>query len=875
MLRFRQKPWFIWGFLVGITFSAHRSQAQYTANSQTNLISGVTSNWPGSYYVGNTNFADALLIESNGVLNSGTGCLGYSSTSSNNSALVTGSGSAWNSGTGLYLGYSGAGNSLIINKGGKVVSGSSYLGYYNASSSNNSVVVTDTGSVWSNGSSYFYVGYLGAGNSLVISNGGQVLGYVGYCYLGGMSSSSNNSALVTGSGSVWNNSGNYLGIGIGSGGNSLVISNGGRMVSTDAVVGGPTQPRNTNNTVCIVGAGSVWTNTAGLTFGNSGPSNRLVIADGGKLLSYGGTVGSSLSSSNSVFVTGSGSVWSNGSDFWLGYDGAGNTLIISNGGQLINNGGTVGFNSSSSSNSVAVSGTGSVWNSGTNLYLGTSGPRNSLVISNGGRVANGYCYVGYNSTSGNNSVLVSGNGSVWSNNGTLTFGYSGAGNTLVIANAGGVVNSNCYVGYNNGNNSVLVNGSGSVWSNNGTLTIGYWGWNNNLIITNSGQVIDSYGRVGELSSSIKVVVTGASSLWSNRNDLYIGVAGTGNSLVISAGGQVINRYGYVGYSYNAARNNSVLVTGAGSVWSNGYDLYIGDGGPGSSLVISNGAQVANRTGYVGYNSGTNSVRAVDGGVWQGAALVVGGSGSSNSLIVAGGTVFATNLVIGAASPSCDNWVQLDSGSVYVTNATGDAVLEVRNGSLILNGGTLQVDVLVMTNACGLIVPQGGTFVYRQLVLDPNLSALGDGIPNGWKQQYGFDPLDPIVASADTDGDGFSNLQKYLAGFNPTNAAACLHVISVATSGTNITVTYLGASGDTNYVSGIQSRTNVLDFTTGDASGNYTNGGWQDTGQTNILGVGISVTGGEGTGLGTVTNMTDVGGVTSSTTRYYRVRVLVP
>ena len=871
----RHRRWFNWRLLIWIAFTSPYASAQYTDNFQTNIISGVSSNWPGTYFVGNTNFADALLIESGGVLNGGNGYLGYSSTSSNNSALVTGSGSAWNTGVGLYLGYSGAGNSLIINNGGKVVSGSSYLGYYNASSSNNSAVVADTGSVWSNGSSYFYVGYVGAGNSLVISNGGQVLGYVGYCYLGGLSSSSNNSALVTGSGSVWNNSGNYLGIGIESGGNSLVISNGGRMVSTDAVVGGPTQPRSTNNTVCIVGAGSVWTNSAGLTFGNSGPSNRLVIADGGKLLSYGGTVGSSLSSSNSVLVTGSGSVWSNGSDFWFGYDGAGNTLIISNGGQLINNGGTVGFNSGSSSNSVVVSGTGSLWNSGTNLYLGTSGGRNSLVISNGGGVANGYCYVGDNSTSGNNIVLVSGSGSVWSNNGTLTFGYSGAGNTLAIANGGGVVNSNCYVGYNptSSANSVLVNGSGSVWSNNGTLTFGYWGWNNNMAITNGGQVIDSYGHVGELSSSIKVVVTGASSLWSNLNDLYIGVAGTGNSLVISAGGQVINRYGYVGYSYNAAANNSVLVTGAGSVWSNLYDLYIGDGGPGSSLVISNGAQVANRTGYVGYNSGTNSVRAVDGGVWQGAALVVGGSGSSNSLIVDGGTVFATNLVIGAASPSCDNWVQLDSGNVYVTNAAGDAVLEVRNGSLILNGGTLQVDVLVMTNACGLIVPQGGTLAYRQLVLDPNLSALGDSIPNGWKQQYGFNPLDPTVTNADSDGDGFSNLQKYLAGFIPTNAAAYLHVISVATPGTNITVTYLGASGDTNYMPGIQSRTNVLDFTTGDASGNYTNGGWQDAGQTNILGVGLSVNG--GTGLGTVTNMTDFGGATNGPSRYYRVRVLLP
>jgi hypothetical protein len=89
------------------------------------------------------------------------------------------------------------------------------------------------------------------------------------------------------------------------------------------------------------------------------------------------------------------------------------------------------------------------------------------------------------------------------------------------------------------------------------------------------------------------------------------------------------------------------------------------------------------------------------------------------------------------------------------------------------------------------------------------------------------------------------------------------------------VTYLGASGDTNWSPGVQSRTNVLDLTTGDANGNYTNGGWQVTGQTNILGVGISAAGGEGTGFGTVTNMTDFGGATNVPSRYYRVRVLLP
>jgi len=67
----------------------------------------------------------------------------------------------------------------------------------------------------------------------------------------------------------------------------------------------------------------------------------------------------------------------------------------------------------------------------------------------------------------------------------------------------------------------------------------------------------------------------------------------------------------------------------------------------------------------------------------------------------------------------------------------------------------------------------------------------------------------------------------------------------------------------------------LDFTTGDASGNYTNGSWQDTGQTNILGVGLTYDGSGGTGLGTVTNMTDVGGAANGPSRYYRVRVLLP
>jgi PKD repeat protein len=120
---------------------------------------------------------------------------------------------------------------------------------------------------------------------------------------------------------------------------------------------------------------------------------------------------------------------------------------------------------------------------------------------------------------------------------------------------------------------------------------------------------------------------------------------------------------------------------------------------------------------------------------------------------------------------------------------------------------------------------------------------------------------------DYTGSGMSNTNKFLAGFNPTNAAAYLHIISIATTNsTDINVMYLGANGDSTWSPGIASRTNVLEFTAGAASGSYSNN-FASTGQTNILS--------GGTGTGVVTNMVDPGGATNTPSRYYRVRVLVP
>ena len=466
MKQMQWKPWLGWGLIIALVLNSQHAHAQYSADFQTNVISGITSNWPGVYFVGFTNFADALVIQNGGVLSNGTGYLGYNSASSNNIAFVTGPGSVWSNRADLYIGQNGSGNSLVISNGGQVVSGP----------------------------------------------GGQGLDLVGET-----ASSSNNSVAVTGPGSAW-------------------VENQSRFL-----------------------------------FGNYGAQNTLLINNGG------------------LFAVG------------------------------------------------------------------------------------GACLVGFNDASGSNSLLVTDTGSIWSNSGTLAFGYNGRYNSLVISNGGMVVDSLGYVYSSSGitSNTVLVTGSGSVWNNSGTLVVGQGkGSGNSLVIQNGGLVICSNAVL--LSTSNLVLVTG--STWSNRGDLYLGSAGTGNSLVISNSGQVVNGTCYVGDNAAIGGSNSVRVAG-------GFGLL--------------------KT------------------AWGNDILYVGYLGSGNSVVITGGSVSATNVVVGAASATCDNVLELDGGSLVVTNATGTGVLEVRNGEFIFTGGVLQADTLVLTNPCAQFVHTGGTLIVGNVVLDPN------------------------------------------------------------------------------------------------------------------------------------------------------------
>ena len=172
---------------------------------------------------------------------------------------------------------------------------------------------------------------------------------------------------------------------------------------------------------------------------------------------------------------------------------------------------------------------------------------------------------------------------------------------VAVANSLGAIGERT----NSSNNSVLVTGTNSLWTNGGQLSLSAtFGSGNSLVISNGGTVANAERRTSASRPTPPTTACwspAAGSLWTNsERHLCRRLQGSGNSLVISNGGTVANSRSAPSAATQLRPNNSVLVTGAGSLWTNSGDLFVGYVGSSNSLVITNGGTVANTGGYIGY-----------------------------------------------------------------------------------------------------------------------------------------------------------------------------------------------------------------------------------------------------------------------------------
>ncbi len=420
-------------------------------------------------------------------------------------------------------------------------------------------------------------------------------------------------------------------------------------------------------------------------------------------------------------INGVHSNWVGNGTYVVGSNTFKDVLQIINGGVLSNGTGYIGYEISGSSNAVTVTGTGSIWSNSSDLYIGDNGSGNSLTISNGGRVFAFDSQAGLTSSSSNNTVIVTGVGSVWSNN-TVTIGNSGAGSTMTISNGGAVIDVGGYVGYSpsSSKQTATITGTGSVWSNNIDFDVGAFGTGNTLTIANGGALFSSTCFLGEgpSGSNNVVTVTGTGSVWSNSLTFYIGSLGGGNQLIVTNGGTVFNGSGFVGYS---SGSNVVTIAGGSVVASNVFISYLF--GTNNVIRIDSGSL------FLTSAADDGALVISQGGAGKGELILNGGSVTVDSLIATNGlnsviTFNGGTLTVSAALIANSQDFVIGASNVtatYVVAAGGintfNDHLVVRRGTLTLDGGTAVVNQLVVTNGANGVVAFGsgelesaGTFV---------------------------------------------------------------------------------------------------------------------------------------------------------------------
>ena len=473
---------------------------------------------------------------------------------------------------------------------------------------------------------------------------------------------------------------------------------------------------------------------------------------------------------------------------------------------------------------VGGNGTGEIWQTDGQLIVtniltavGFLGP-GQLTLSSGTMLAGDLavgCYTQGVSTAAN-ALTVAG-GQLAANGDYTMIGCSGAGQMTV---AGGTANLASLLSIG------IDKGTGAVWVVGGQLTM----TNDDTCVgcSGSGQMTVSNGIVRANTVYVGNDPFAISDLlYTNAPVSQMVSSGVSAGTLTVAGGSV------------AIQSN--LVVGA----------YVGATG---AVWVTGGQMIAtNDTTAVGYSS--IGRMTVSNGTVETLGMFVGRLGDSQgTLTVAGGTLISWgDVVVGDCATNATGQIVVNGGDLFVINASHNAVLEVKQGTLTVNSGLLFVDTLVATNPCAQIIHNGGWLIYDNLVLDPNGDNDGDGMPNGWEQAYGLDPLNAADANADADGDGFSNLQEYQAGTDPTNNASALRITDLEPDDADMLITWTAVGG----------KRYVLQTTTGD-SGSFSN---------NFVDLNPAIVA-PGTGE-TEVAVLHLGAATNAPARFYRVRLLTP
>jgi hypothetical protein len=103
-----------------------------------------------------------------------------------------------------------------------------------------------------------------------------------------------------------------------------------------------------------------------------------------------------------------------------------------------------------------------------------------------------------------------------------------------------------------------------------------------------------------------------------------------------------------------------------------------------------------------------------------------------------------------------------TGKVIAKPNTGDLTAKLREVGYADN----VIETIVEMTGKGIISNIEQVGGYPQYQGEPYADADGDGMPDDWETKYGLNPYHSLDASADANGDGYTNIEEFLNGRDP-------------------------------------------------------------------------------------------------------------
>ena len=496
---------------------------------------------------------------------------------------------------------------------------------------------------------------------------------------------------------------------------------------------------------------------------------------------------------------------------------------------------------------IALSDPGTSGNTVSGNFIGVD-PTGTMAISNG--------YAGISLFNGASLNVIGGQklgaGNVLSGNGNQGLTIDGLGTTnntvwgnLIGLNATGtaaVSNAGSGIAIFNGAQSNLLGGTAAAQRN----VISGNGQQGVVVVdpATSGNVI-SGNYIGLNAAGTAAVPNQwpGVNFFGNPNGNTIGgsQAGAGN---VICGNLSLGIVIQSGSSNNAALGNFIGINPAGSLaipnasggiglWDGAVANQIGGVNPGEANVIANNLSDAVQLFDATTTNNTIRGNSSFGNQGSGIALYTGANLSypPPSLTSA---VMTTNIVVSGTYSGLPNTAfKIDFYSSHATPAQGMIYLGAKD--VVTTGGG---DVIISA-ALPAHIPAGRIITATATDATGNTSAMSDGInvtatssvndaiPDAWRALYfggdGTTTNSQSCATCDADNDGVNNLQEFLAGTDPTNAASALKLVAMSLNPSNTVANFMSTTGT---VYQAQTRndlsTGVWSIVTDQLAGNGTN-----------------------------------------------------